>query len=547
MRFGLTARVVATVVALAVGVVAVDALVTRWAFQARFLSYVSEQERDSLERLAETMAAFHEEEGGLEALSEPQTMLRVLRRAFVAESRHRSRRARTSGDERPFDDPRRRFRKPGDGMRPDGPPPPGSGPDAESDAYPGDRPPPPHLRSQIGPEDMDPPRRRLGERNRMERRFVESEIRRRVGSLVPRLTVTLADGTEVLSASERLPAEAERIRRSVEVGGVTVATLTLVPVREIARERDQRFVRDHFAAIAWIAAAAAAIASIVGFLLARRMIVPIQAVAAGARTLAEGRYDLELDATRSDEIGGLAHDFNSLARTLEATTEARERWVADVAHELRTPVAVLRGEIDALRDGVRPMNEDALASLDGEVGRLTRLIDDLHDLTLADAGALAYRFEAVDLGELLTANALRYRDRLADAGLTLDFEAPTAPLPCRADVGRLEQLLANLLENSLRYTDAPGPVRIRAIATDTHIRLTFEDGAPGVAESDLAHLFERFRRVDAHRNRASGGAGLGLAIVERIVAAHDGTIQARSSALGGLAIEVELPRARTRS
>ena len=242
--------------------------------------------------------------------------------------------------------------------------------------------------------------------------------------------------------------------------------------------------------------------------------MPIQAVAAGARTLAEGRYDLVLEASRSDEIGGLARDFNSLARTLEATAEARARWVADVAHELRTPVAVLRGEIDALRDGVRPLNGTALASLDGEVTRLTRLIGDLHDLTLADAGALAYRFEEVDLGELLGANAERYRDRLADAGLTLDYEAPTTPLPCRVD------------------------------AAGALIHLTFEDGAPGVAEREQAHLFERFRRVDAHRNRASGGAGLGLAIVERIVVAHGGAIRARSSALGGLAVEVELPLAR---
>ena len=243
MRFGLTARVVTTVVALAVGVVAVDALVTRWAFQARFLSYVSEQERDSLERLAETMAAFHDEEGSLSGLSEPHTMLRVLRRAFVAESRRGSRRMHTNWDNAPSD--------------------------------------------------------------------------------VPRLTVTLADGTEVLSASEGLPAHAERIQRAVEVDGAIIATLTLVPARELARERDQRFVRDHFAAIAWIAAAAAAVASIVGFLLARRTIVPIQAVAAGARTLADGRYDLVLEASRSDEIGGLARDFNSLARTLEATAEAR--------------------------------------------------------------------------------------------------------------------------------------------------------------------------------------------------------------------------------
>ena len=332
MRFGLTARVVTTVVALAVGVVAVDALVTRWAFQARFLSYVSEQERDSLERLAETMAAFHDEEGSLSGLSEPQTMLRVLRRAFVAESRLGSRRMRTYWDNSPPDGAHQRFWKESKGMRADEPPPgPGRGsrpdpepePDPQGDAYHDNAPTPPHLRPEMEPNGARPPRRRHGERGHMERRFVETELRRRVGSLVPRLTVTLADGTEVLSVSEGLPPNAERIQRAVEVDGATIATLTLVPARELAREGDQRFVQDHFAAIAWIAAAAAGIASIVGFLLARRTIVPIQAVAAGARTLAEGRYDLGLEASRSDEIGGLARDFNSLARTLEATAEAR--------------------------------------------------------------------------------------------------------------------------------------------------------------------------------------------------------------------------------
>ena len=336
MRFGLTARVVTTVVALAVGVVAVDALVTRWAFQARFLSYVSEQERDSLERLAETMAAFHDEEGSLSGLSEPQTMLRVLRRAVVAESRRGSRRMRTYWDNSPSDGPHQRFWKESKGMRADEPPQsPGRGPrpepepepdpdpDPQGDAYHNNAPTPSHLRPGTEPNGARPPRRRHDERGHMERRFVETELRRRVGSLVPRLTVTLADSTEVLSASEGLPPNAERIQRAVEVDGATIATLTLVAARELAREGDQRFVQDHFAAIAWIAAAAAGIASIVGFLLARRTIVPIQAVAAGARTLAEGRYDLGLEASRSDEIGGLARDFNSLARTLEATAEAR--------------------------------------------------------------------------------------------------------------------------------------------------------------------------------------------------------------------------------
>jgi two-component system sensor histidine kinase BaeS len=329
----------------------------------------------------------------------------------------------------------------------------------------------------------------------------------------------------------------------VVADGETVALLELVPAREFARERDQRFARDHRRTILWIAAVAALLASLVGWLLARRLIGPVQAVAAGARDLAAGRHEVALPEDRGDELGALARDFNSLARTLAAAARARERWMADVAHELRTPVAVLRGEIDALRDGVRPLEAAALESLDAEVTRLARLVEDLHDLTLADAGALAYQFETLDLVDLVDAACERYRARLADAGLTLDWTRPAETLTCAADPRRLDQLLANLLENTLRYTDPPGPVRVTLRRGDAGLRIRVEDGPPGVAENERAQLFERFHRVEASRSRASGGAGLGLAIAERIAAAHGGTIEAKASDLGGLAVDVTLPPA----
>jgi two-component system sensor histidine kinase BaeS len=365
---------------------------------------------------------------------------------------------------------------------------------------------------------------------------------RRFATLVPRLSITLADGRVLLEPRLEVPDHVRQLQQLVEVEGVVVARLQLLPAREIARERDRRFSREHLAAIWWIAAAAAALASLVGWLLARRLVVPVQAVAAGARALAAGRHDIVLPENRGDELGALARDFNRLASTLAATARARERWMADVAHELRTPVAVLRGEIDALRDGVRSPTPEALESLDAEVGRLAGLIDDLHDLTLADAGALAHRFEEADLAALVDDACRRFGDRLADAGLDLQWTRPTAPAPVRADPRRLEQLLANLLENAVRYTDRPGPVRVTVTAEDGRVHLCVEDGPPGVDEAERGRLFERFHRVEASRARASGGAGLGLAIAERIVRAHDGTIEARASELGGVAIDVELPR-----
>jgi len=212
----------------------------------------------------------------------------------------------------------------------------------------------------------------------------------------------------------------------------------------------------------WIALIAVILASVVGIALGRYLLAPVRAVASGARDLAAGRYDSRLTVDRSDEFGALARDFNLLAAGLEANRESRRRWLADIAHELRTPLAVLRAEIEALRDGVRSLDHDAMAALAAEAERIGHLVDDLHQLALADAGALSYHFAPLDPMALLEATALRYQPRLEAAGLTLKLLLPeslpeSAP-PLFGDSERLEQLLANLLENSLRHTDAPRTV-----------------------------------------------------------------------------------------
>lgn len=508
MQFGLTARVVVTVVLLAVGVVALDALVTRWAFESRFLDYVSEQERELLGDLAEVLAREHGSEGDLEALGDRRTLLRFMGRALVGERLAQARLSRFEG-----------------------------GPDEPSAPEPGTREPPRGDWREGPPPEVE-------DRSRRGRERLEHDLRRRLGSFVPRLRIRLADGRALLEPRLDPPARVRLLRQDVVVDGATVATLELVPLRELARDRDRRFARDHRSAIGWIAVVAALVACVVGWLLARRLLGPVQAVAAGARALAAGEHDVELPEDRRDELGDLARDFNILARTLAATARARERWMADVAHELRTPAAVLRAEIDALRDGVRPLEPAALESLDAEVTRLARLVDDLHDLTLADAGALAHHFEETDLAALLDQACARYRDRLTAAGLELQWTRPADAHPCEADPRRLDQLLANLLENALRYTDPPGPVRVSLSRDGSRAHICIEDGPPGVEDGELGRLFERFHRVEASRSRASGGAGLGLAIAERIAAAHGGTISARPSALGGLAVDVLLPLAR---
>jgi two-component system sensor histidine kinase BaeS len=267
---------------------------------------------------------------------------------------------------------------------------------------------------------------------------------------------------------------------------------------------------------------------------------PVNALATGTRALAAGDYSQRLDVERDDELGRLAIDFNHLASALEQHRDARRRWGADIAHELRTPLSVLRGEIQALQDGVRAPTPAALDSLNAECERLGALIDDLYELSLADAGALEYRFERVDLAALAEDIVEAQRSACADAGLAIETEID-ATIPVRGDARRLSQLVANLLANARRYTDAPGRIRVEAHALRGGARLVIEDTAPAVPPAALPRLFERLYRVEGSRSRAAGGAGLGLAICRAIVEAHGGRIEASASPLGGLRLAVELP------
>lgn len=237
----------------------------------------------------------------------------------------------------------------------------------------------------------------------------------------------------------------------------------------------------------------------------------------------------------------LARDFNQLAQALDNNERARRDFMADVSHELRTPLAVLRAELEALQDGIRPMTRESLTSLHQEVGQLGKLIEDLYDLSLTDVGALAYRRAPIDLSVVLQSTLAGMHTRIAAAGLTLQAHGITAPLHVDGDERRLQQLLSNLLENALRYTDAGGQLRVQCARRAHLVEIVIEDSAPGVPADKLDRLFERFYRVEGSRNRASGGSGLGLAICRNIVGAHDGEIHATASPLGGLRVTLRLP------
>lgn len=242
-------------------------------------------------------------------------------------------------------------------------------------------------------------------------------------------------------------------------------------------------------------------------------------------------------------LAGIVQASLAVQETLAAAERSRRDWVADTSHELRTPLAVLQAEIEALQDGVHEVNEKTLGVLHNEVRHLSKLVGDLNELAQADSGGLSYRFARVDLGAIVLSVTDAFRERLTSLGLELEI-AIAGDCLLDADADRLRQLWMNLLENSLRYTNAPGLIRLELKQEDTAISCSIADSAPGVPEGMHQRLFERFFRADPSRTRGRGGSGLGLALAQKIVEAHGGAIVARPSSLGGLEVLMRFPLVR---
>lgn len=355
----------------------------------------------------------------------------------------------------------------------------------------------------------------------------------------PRLLVLDADGTVLVGLGERAE---EAVRKPVDVDGRVVGYLAYVPRMQAVESLERVFSAQQgrrFAAIAiGMLAAVLVNAALISQWLARRLRV----LSGGATALAQGHYTTRLAVDGDDELARLAGDFNRLAAALEAAQQARRQWIADIAHELRTPVATLRAEIEALEDGVRPADAASLGSLAQEVGQLTRLIEDLRLLSLSDLGALTYRREVLPLAECIEDCLANHRNALHEKPLAVSLSLEPA-VRILADAERLAQVFGNLLQNTLRYTDPPARLEVALAARDGRAVVTWSDSSPGVPPEDLPRLTERLFRVDGSRARSSGGSGLGLAIVKAIVEAHEGRIEASASPLGGLTWTLEFPLA----
>lgn len=354
-----------------------------------------------------------------------------------------------------------------------------------------------------------------------------------------RISLLDADQRSIIAFVEP---HADDPRLPIEVDGKTVGWLTMTPFQSVTEAGGELLLKRQLLASLGVGVLALLLAALLAGWASRRLLAPVRRVAAATHRLAAGDYAERVQVQSEDEVGQLARDFNQLAHTLERNEQMRREFMADISHELRTPLAVLRGELEALEDGVRKLDGDSLRSLQQEVGQLNKLVDDLYELSLADVGALTYRKQPQDLVELLQQALAGATERCQERGLSLELQLPIEAMPVLVDADRLRQLIGNLLENSLRYTEAGGRLRILLQAENGNVSLDWLDSAPGVDADDLPRLFERFFRGDASRARASGGSGLGLAICRSIAEAHGGSLEARPSPLGGLWLHLSLPR-----
>ncbi len=422
-------------------------------------------------------------------------------------------------------------------------------PDGKTNGFPagdGSPPPPPPPEPGFGSQHLELVPRRFPT---MPPPWFFRDPREMPDSIFQRLAVLDARGARVVGAEGDF-ANAARvpIRRDRSVIGY----LALMPLQGLESEADRAFVARQSGVIVLTGLCGLGFALVLSWLLARRWFRPIDELTQAAQDVARGRLSTRVAVQGSDELALLGRTFNDMAQRLDTMEASRRAWLADAAHELRTPLAAMRAEIEALQDGVRTFDERTALRLHRQVIRLGQLVDDLrssmrepqNDLLTATVFPISLLKEALD----------HTRDRFAARRITVDrravdrIDASAQPV-VEGDAHRLHQVFMNLLENALAYTDEGGELRIDVAVegawTGNRLTLVFDDSAPGVPEAELPRLFDRLFRGESSRSREHGGSGLGLSICRATIEAHGGTIDASASPLGGLRLTLTLPLAAT--
>jgi two-component system sensor histidine kinase BaeS len=359
-----------------------------------------------------------------------------------------------------------------------------------------------------------------------------------------------ADGNVVFSRGD--PHETERLLRDdqgprvpIEVAGATVGWLLLEPprARPAPGSPEANFQLGMSRVTMLSGMGAAALALLLGILLARTLTRPIRELTTATQAIAQGRLGEQVTVRARDELGQLATAFNHMSADLARASELRRQMTADVAHELRTPLSLILGYTESLSDGKLPASQETFDIMHDEAQHLNRLVDDLRSLSLAEAGELPLACQNVAPRSLLERVAAAHAPKAERRGIVMHVEAAPDLPEIHVDAGRMAQVLENLVSNALRYTTAGGRITLSADVQDKKVRLRVADTGSGIAPDDLPCVFDRFYRSDKSRQRTESESGLGLAIAKSLVEAHGGSISVESRLGEGTTFTVALPPA----
>ncbi|MHB8986640.1 MAG: sensor histidine kinase [Eubacteriales bacterium] len=334
-------------------------------------------------------------------------------------------------------------------------------------------------------------------------------------------------GTESSYFGREAPQISLKSGYPIEYDGRQVGTLMLLNPHP--GEWEQEFINSVSRAAVWAGIAAAILAMLLGILISSRLTGPLRTLSAGARRLSARELSCRVPVLSKDEIGEVAASFNQMAESLERNEQLRRSLIADTAHELRTPLAILRGNLESLQEGVIQPSPEMIMSLHDEVVRMTHLVNDLQDLSLAQAGELRLNRGAVKPGELVERISIPFSGEAANKDIHFQKSVAENLPDMVVDEDRIVQVLLNILGNALRYTPPGGTVELAVWQEQDRIAFSVRDSGPGIDRKELGSVFERFYRTDKSRSRAGGGAGLGLAIAKGLIEAHGGKIWAESA------------------
>ncbi|MBI4316978.1 MAG: HAMP domain-containing histidine kinase [Chloroflexi bacterium] len=371
------------------------------------------------------------------------------------------------------------------------------------------------------------------------------ELVGRMGEMSGDQIVLLDSNGKVIadSAGKLLGRQADRnwsgVPMAIAVDGSQVGTMFSNPLA--GQPADQGFVDSVNRSLLVATGVGALLALLLTLALSRRIVGPLESLTAAARRMEHGDLRQRVEVRGEDEVGQLARAFNAMAESMSRNEMLRRHMVSDVAHELRAPLTNIRGYLEFMLDGVLEPDRETLTSAHQEAELLSRLIDDLQELALADAGQLRLDRQPSAVDEVIERAAVAQQPHLTARGLKLETHL-AADLPSvYVDAERIGQVLSNLLSNAIAYTPEGGTVAISSRQADAWVEVSVADTGVGIASEDLPYVFERFYRADKSRARATGGAGLGLAIVKHLVEAHGGRVWAESAVGCGSKFNFTLP------